>query len=44
MKRRLDYVTWAREVAVGLRGTNEWLDGQFDQAVAMAIRSVSPER
>ncbi len=44
VKRRLDYVTWAREVAVGLRGTNEWLEDQFDQAVAMAIRSVSPER
>ncbi len=44
VKRRLDYVTWAREVAAGLRGTNEWLEGQFDQAVAMAIRSVSPER
>jgi (p)ppGpp synthase/HD superfamily hydrolase len=44
VKRRLEYVTWAREVAAGLRGTNEWLEDQFDQAVAMAIRSVSPER
>jgi (p)ppGpp synthase/HD superfamily hydrolase len=44
VKRRLEYVTWAREVAAGLRGTNEWLEGQFDQAFAMAVRSVSPER
>jgi DNA-binding ferritin-like protein (Dps family) len=44
VKRRLEYVTWAREVAAGLRGTNEWLEDQFDRAAAMAIQSVSPER
>jgi (p)ppGpp synthase/HD superfamily hydrolase len=43
VKRRLEYVTWAREVAAGLRGTNAWLEDQFDQAAAMALQSVSPE-
>jgi hypothetical protein len=44
VKRRLGYVTWARDVAAGLRGTNAWLEEQFDIAAAAAERSVTPER
>jgi (p)ppGpp synthase/HD superfamily hydrolase len=44
VKHRLEYIAWARDVAAGLRGTNPWLEDQFDAAVATAMRSVSPER
>jgi (p)ppGpp synthase/HD superfamily hydrolase len=44
VKRRLGYVTWARDVAAGLRGTSPWLEDQFDIAAAAAERSVTPER
>ena len=40
VKRRLAYVSWAREVAAGLRGTNKWLETQFDLAADGAERSV----
>lgn len=43
VKRRLDYVMWAREVAAGLRGPNEWLEQQFEIAAQQADRSVDPE-
>ena len=36
IKRRLEYVEWAREVAKGLRGTNMRLEDQFDRAAAAA--------
>ena len=36
IKRRLDYLEWAREVAKGLRGTNLRLEDQFDRAAAAA--------
>jgi (p)ppGpp synthase/HD superfamily hydrolase len=42
VKRRLAYVAWAREVAAGLRGTDAWLEGEFDRAAAAADRSVAP--
>jgi guanosine-3',5'-bis(diphosphate) 3'-pyrophosphohydrolase len=42
VKRRLDYVAWAREVVSGLRGTNPWLEGEFDKAAEAAERSISP--
>jgi len=40
MQKRSNYVTQAREVAAGLRGTNEWLERQFDLAADAAERSV----
>ena len=41
--RRLAYVTWAREVAAGLRGIDPWLDRQFDAAAAAAEAAHSAE-
>jgi GTP diphosphokinase / guanosine-3',5'-bis(diphosphate) 3'-diphosphatase len=42
VKRRLEYVAWAREVVVGLRGTNAWLEAEFDKAAEAADQSVRP--
>jgi (p)ppGpp synthase/HD superfamily hydrolase len=42
VKRRLEYVQWAREVAKGLRGVNQKLEEQFDNAAAAAERSFKP--
>jgi (p)ppGpp synthase/HD superfamily hydrolase len=42
VKRRLEYVQWAREVAAGLRGTNDWLEAEFDRAAESAEGSVRP--
>ena len=42
VKRRLEYVAWARQVAEGLRGENEWLESQFDAAADIADRSMRP--
>jgi guanosine-3',5'-bis(diphosphate) 3'-pyrophosphohydrolase len=44
VKRRLEYVGWARDVVAGLRGTNEWLEAEFDRAAEAAKRSVAPAR
>ena len=41
VKRRLDYITWAKEVVDGLRGTCPWLEEQFDRAVEDAERSIA---
>ena len=42
VNRRLEYVEWAREVIAGLRGTNEWLEAEFDRAAKAAEESVRP--
>ena len=42
VKRRLEYVEWARQVVDGLRGANSWLEAQFDKAADVAEGSVSP--
>ena len=42
VKRRIEYVLWARDVAKGLRGVNQRLEDQFDEAVAAAERSFKP--
>jgi hypothetical protein len=42
VKRRMEYVRWAREVAHGLRGVNQKLEKQFDQAADAADRSFRP--
>jgi len=36
LQRRRDYLTFAIDVARGLRGANRWLEEQFDAAVAEA--------
>jgi guanosine-3',5'-bis(diphosphate) 3'-pyrophosphohydrolase len=40
VKRRLEYIAWAREVVSGLRGANVWLEEEFDRAAANAEESV----
>ena len=42
VKRRMEYVQWAREVANGLRGVNQKLEEQFDAAAVAAERSIKP--
>ena len=39
-ERRLDYVSWARAVVVGLRGVNPWLESRFDEAADAAEQAV----
>ena len=41
VKRRLDYIDWAKEVVAGLRGASPWLEEQFDIASAEAERSIA---
>src|SRR5215217_3182614 len=42
VKRRLEYVEWARQVVAGLTKTNEWLEAEFDKAAEAADQSVRP--
>jgi hypothetical protein len=42
VKRRKNYVEWAREVAKGLRGVNRKLEEQFEAAAHAAERSFRP--
>jgi (p)ppGpp synthase/HD superfamily hydrolase len=42
VRRRLEYVTWARSVVEGVRGTNAWLETEFDKAAQAADLSVLP--
>ena len=41
-ERRVQYVDWARAVVAGLRGTNAWLEAEFDRAAAAAMARVGP--
>jgi (p)ppGpp synthase/HD superfamily hydrolase len=41
VKRRLEYIDWAKKVVVGLRGVSPWLEEQFDRAADDAERSVA---
>jgi hypothetical protein len=41
VSRRLEYVAWAQAVAKGLRGTDAWLEGQFDVAASMARSAIA---
>ena len=41
VKRRLDYIDWAKNVAAGLRGASVWLEAQFDRAAEEAGRSIA---
>jgi len=42
VERRRGYVEWARSVVAGLRGTSPWLEKQFDEVAAQAVRSLDP--
>ena len=42
VKRRIEYVGFARKVAAGLRGVNAQLEEQFDEAARAADRSFRP--
>jgi guanosine-3',5'-bis(diphosphate) 3'-pyrophosphohydrolase len=42
VKRRVEYVTWARDVVAGLRDVNEGLEATFDEAASAAEESVRP--
>jgi hypothetical protein len=35
-----DYAQWAEAVAKGLRGTDRWLEEQFDQALSFLRRRI----
>jgi guanosine-3',5'-bis(diphosphate) 3'-pyrophosphohydrolase len=39
VKRRLDYIRWAREVEAGLKGVSPWLEEEFERAAQEAERS-----
>jgi hypothetical protein len=41
VSRRLKYVDWAEAVASGLRGTNAWLEYQFDAAASLARSAIA---
>ena len=42
MRRRIEYISWARKVVIGLRGTNEMLERKFDEAAQAAEHSLIP--
>jgi (p)ppGpp synthase/HD superfamily hydrolase len=41
VKRRLEYVEWARKVVAGLTGVSEWLEHEFEQAAKETEKSVA---
>jgi (p)ppGpp synthase/HD superfamily hydrolase len=41
LERRLDYIRWAGEVVVQIRGTSPWLEQQFDVASRQAEQSAT---
>jgi hypothetical protein len=41
VKRRLDYILWAKQVVAGLRNASPWLEKQFDHAAMEAERSIN---
>src|ERR1700722_13501603 len=42
VRRKLEFISWARKVAAGLRGTNEMVEKQFDEAAQAAEQSLVP--
>jgi (p)ppGpp synthase/HD superfamily hydrolase len=44
VKRRLEYVDWARKVIEGCRGVNVWLEGQFETAARLAALAPGTNR
>jgi hypothetical protein len=41
VKRRLEYINWAKRVVSGLRGVSPWLEEQFDRAAGDAESSIA---
>jgi (p)ppGpp synthase/HD superfamily hydrolase len=39
-ERRREYVVWSTAVSAGLVGVSEWLDGEFENAKALALQSI----
>jgi len=49
VKRRLEYIRWARDVVDGLRGASPWLEEEFDNAAgeaesSLAVRGRKPQQ
>jgi (p)ppGpp synthase/HD superfamily hydrolase len=44
VKRRLEYVAWARSVEEGLRGASDWLEAEFAEAAERAERAIALRR
>jgi guanosine-3',5'-bis(diphosphate) 3'-pyrophosphohydrolase len=42
VRRKIEYIEWARKVVQGLRGTNAGLEKQFDEAARVAEHSLVP--
>ena len=42
VRRKLEYIEWARKVVDGLRGANAMLEKQFDEAARAAEQSLVP--
>jgi guanosine-3',5'-bis(diphosphate) 3'-pyrophosphohydrolase len=42
VRRRIEYIEWARKVVEGLRGANAFLEKQFDEALRAAEQSLVP--
>jgi guanosine-3',5'-bis(diphosphate) 3'-pyrophosphohydrolase len=42
VRRKMEYISWARKVVTGLRGTNEILEQQFDEVAQTAELSLVP--
>jgi (p)ppGpp synthase/HD superfamily hydrolase len=42
VRRRIEYIEWARKVVAGLRGANPMLEKQFDEAARAAEQSIVP--
>jgi (p)ppGpp synthase/HD superfamily hydrolase len=41
VKRRLEYIGWAKQVVAGLRGASPWLEHRFEAAAKEAERSIN---
>jgi len=44
LQRRREYLDWALAVAAGLRGTNSWLEAQFDEAAEQLAASCAESK
>jgi GTP diphosphokinase / guanosine-3',5'-bis(diphosphate) 3'-diphosphatase len=42
VRRRIEYIEWARKVVAGLRGANAMLEKQFEEAARAAEQSIVP--
>jgi guanosine-3',5'-bis(diphosphate) 3'-pyrophosphohydrolase len=42
VRRRIEYIEWARKVVAGLKGANKSLEKQFDEAARAAEQSLVP--